>query len=217
MSPFRPSFPPQPRVFSQPPLALQPNFYASCATSFLSMICRLLVSLRFLFRARFLCFHQLAASFCKIPGVWYPGWFCGMPGGVGYLGGTSAPSAPRRYPLPLFFSPRCATLPTEHTPRFSRRPLRPLSTFRINTCKSVSKQTTLTPFRMNTYEKPRVGGGGGTPVSRDFTRHSPLVTSPITCTTRRLYPAPPQSIAHSSRRHGGGTPFPRFQPGLASV
>src|SRR5229473_6362295 len=33
-----------------------------------------------------------------------------------------------------------------------------LTTFRINTCKSVSKQTTLTPFRMNTYEKP--GGGG---------------------------------------------------------
>jgi hypothetical protein len=33
-----------------------------------------------------------------------------------------------------------------------------LTPFRINTCKSVSKQTTLTPFRMNTYEKP--GGGG---------------------------------------------------------
>ena len=30
--------------------------------------------------------------------------------------------------------------------------------FRINTCKSVSKQRTLTPFRMNTYEKQ--GGGG---------------------------------------------------------
>src|SRR5258708_2498301 len=32
------------------------------------------------------------------------------------------------------------------------------SPFRINTCKSVSKQTTLTPFRMNTYEK--TGGWG---------------------------------------------------------
>jgi hypothetical protein len=30
--------------------------------------------------------------------------------------------------------------------------------FRINTCKSVSKQTTLTPFRMNTYEKHRGEG-----------------------------------------------------------
>jgi hypothetical protein len=30
--------------------------------------------------------------------------------------------------------------------------------FRMNTCKSVSKQTTLTPFRMNTYEKHRGWG-----------------------------------------------------------
>ena len=30
--------------------------------------------------------------------------------------------------------------------------------FRINTCKSVSKQTTLTPFRMNNYEKHRGAG-----------------------------------------------------------
>src|SRR5216683_7134687 len=33
-----------------------------------------------------------------------------------------------------------------------------VSPFRMNTCKSVSKQRTLTPFRMNTYEKQ--GGGG---------------------------------------------------------
>src|SRR6266404_1796097 len=33
----------------------------------------------------------------------------------------------------------------------------PLSTFRMNTCKSVSKQRTLTPFRMNTCEKTRGG------------------------------------------------------------
>src|SRR6267142_4974431 len=31
------------------------------------------------------------------------------------------------------------------------------STFRMNSCKSVSKQRTLSPFRMNTCEKP--GGG----------------------------------------------------------
>ena len=35
----------------------------------------------------------------------------------------------------------------------------PASTFRINTCKTVSKQTTLTSFGMNTYGK--TGGGGG--------------------------------------------------------
>src|SRR5260370_36106153 len=30
---------------------------------------------------------------------------------------------------------------------------RQITTFRINTCKSVSKQRTLSPFRINTYEK----------------------------------------------------------------
>jgi len=35
-----------------------------------------------------------------------------------------------------------------------------LTPFRINTCKSVSKQTTLTPFRINTYGKHGEGGGG---------------------------------------------------------
>jgi hypothetical protein len=33
----------------------------------------------------------------------------------------------------------------------------PSNSFRINTCESVSKQRTLTPFRMNPYEK---GGRG---------------------------------------------------------
>ena len=36
-----------------------------------------------------------------------------------------------------------------------------LNPFRINTCKSVSKQTTLSTFRINSYEKQ--GGGGGSP------------------------------------------------------
>ena len=40
-------------------------------------------------------------------------------------------------------------------------PLQALNTFRINTCKSVSKQTSLTSFRINTYEKTE---GGGTPL-----------------------------------------------------
>src|SRR5260370_9259960 len=34
-----------------------------------------------------------------------------------------------------------------------------ISPFRMNTCKSVSKQRTSTPFRMNTYEKTPGGGG----------------------------------------------------------
>src|SRR5258708_15652530 len=150
VSPFRPSFPPQPSVFSRPPLVLQPNFCAPGASSFLSMICRLLGSLCSLFRARFLCFHQLAASFRKIPG------------GVGYLGETSPPSASRRYPLPLLLSPGGTTLRGECAHPFSRRSRRALSTFRMNTCKSVSKQKTLTPFRINTCEKPR--GRGASPL-----------------------------------------------------
>ena len=40
-----------------------------------------------------------------------------------------------------------------------------LTTFRINTSKSVSKQKTLTPFRMNTYEKK--GGGGPVIVNQE--------------------------------------------------
>ena len=74
----------QPSVFSRPPLALQPNFYASDASSFLSIICRLLLALSLegfslwsLFRTRVLCFHQVAASFCKIPGVGSPERTCG--------------------------------------------------------------------------------------------------------------------------------------------
>src|SRR5882757_2495573 len=53
--------------------------------------------------------------------------------------------------------------------RIGPRPFRfspSLTTFRMNTCKSVSKQTTLSPFRMNTYEKQ--GGRGhtrSTPIS----------------------------------------------------
>ena len=40
----------------------------------------------------------------------------------------------------------------------ARAPAIPLSTFRMNTCKSVSKQRTLSPFRMNTYAKTRGRG-----------------------------------------------------------
>ena len=42
---------------------------------------------------------------------------------------------------------------------FKRHRIGPcLTTFRINTCKSVSKQSTLTTFRINTCEKPRGRG-----------------------------------------------------------
>src|SRR5712692_921814 len=74
-----------------------------------------------------------------------------------------------------------------------------LTTFRINTCKSVSKQRTLTLLRINTYKKT---GEGGTPASRRYHARRMLHVAPLSpvpsldcayfpsprgCT---LYPAP---------------------------
>src|SRR5260370_27500236 len=56
-----------------------------------------------------------------------------------------------------------------------------VSPFRINTCKGVSKQTTLTLFRINTYEKT----GGGGPLLTSL--HRSLVTSAYLF--RRPFPA----------------------------
>src|SRR6202030_348169 len=79
-----------------------------------------------------------------------------------------------------------------------------LTTFRINTCKSVTKQTTLTLFRMNTYAKPR---------GREVPLQTSLVAtqaSAVTCTTWHLIAAsavrsPPLSQANA--RHGQATDF----------
>src|SRR5258708_27708382 len=73
----------------------------------------------------------------------------------------------------------------------------PVSPFRMNTCKSVSKQRTLTTFRMNTYEKQGEGGGGANWNLRD------TLAFVIICATWRLYLLWSQSIAHTSRHHGG--------------
>jgi hypothetical protein len=51
-----------------------------------------------------------------------------------------------------------------------------VSPFRMNTCKSVSKQRTLTPFRMNTYEKYR-GEGGAASLARSALRGVLLLTT----------------------------------------
>src|SRR5260370_23974064 len=64
--------------------------------------------------------------------------------------------------------------------------------FRINTCKSVSKQRTLTPFRINTYKKQ---GRGGTSL---FATQA----TPVICATWLLHPLWPQWIAHTSCHHG---------------
>src|SRR5260370_1826558 len=73
--------------------------------------------------------------------------------------------------------------------------------FRINTCESVSKQSTLNTFRINTCEKQ---GGGGPHTFRVSSVQYPA--SRTICATWRLYPLWPQSIAHTSRHHGGVLP-----------
>src|SRR6266849_6872200 len=61
---------------------------------------------------------------------------------------------PPNFLSPLVYPERLLRRATRHSPLA-------LTTFKINTCKSVSKQATLTPFRINTYEKR---GGRGVPV-----------------------------------------------------
>src|SRR5713226_1152442 len=85
-----------------------------------------------------------------------------------------------------------------------------VSPFRINTCKSVSKQKTLTPFRMNTYEKQGEGGGSGTRNLPNPARSAGVVdrsyrvrrgggggTEALTCT---------DSGSETLVGHGGGRP-----------
>jgi len=62
--------------------------------------------------------------------------------------------------------------------------------FRINTCKSVSKHTTLTLFRMNTYEKHRGRGGGELLLTR-----LPIGNASFPERILRLLPASPRAGA----------------------
>src|SRR5258708_28580477 len=70
-----------------------------------------------------------------------------------------------------------ATTPEPRLPCFAQFECN-ASPFRINTYKTLSKQTILTLFRMNTYGK-HTGWGSGTilPFFESVTRHSPLDSS----------------------------------------
>src|SRR5713226_7729193 len=111
---------------------------------------------------------------------------------------------PHAVPMPGFSSPQPPVVVRPSAP-LSSRPFKTatLTTFRINTCKSVSKQRTLTPFRINTYKKT-----GGDPANRRFRITSLLATqaTPVVCATRRQYLSCSQQLPHTSRRHGG-VPF----------
>ena len=130
------------------------------------------------------------ASFVKTPGVWggHPDPIFGLSAGVdedsrcrrrnygtpgrAYPSGTSVLRSQRS----LCCASSCIF--ARHSSLATRHFLP--STFRINTCKSASKQTTLSPFRINTCEKPGEGGRPFSPLiyperrSRRATRHSPL-------------------------------------------
>jgi hypothetical protein len=78
-----------------------------------------------------------------------------------HLRSASSPSRVRRIPQPCRGgSPLSSSIPSNLTFQRSNFPTcqRSSNSFRMNTCKSVSKQTTLTHFRMNTYEKSRGWG-----------------------------------------------------------
>jgi len=101
---------------------------------------------------------------------------------------------------PLVFSSRCIF------PRLTHKTLPRVTTFRMNTCKSVSKQKTLSPFRMNTYAK---GGGGGTLRASAYSAparrvvggsqryHLPLVTCPLFSSPCRLFVYSLRPFPHS--------------------
>ncbi len=69
--------------------------------------------------------------------------------------------AQRRQPICFFFKGLRTLLPLTAISFFRSLPLIPDTAYissRINTCKSVSKQTALSPFTINTYEKHGEGG-----------------------------------------------------------
>jgi hypothetical protein len=97
----------------------------------------------------------------------------------------------------------------------------PLTTFRMNTCKSVSKQSTLTIFRMNTYEKR--GGGGYRDSAFDYPplaaryslsvarQHAPRSAS-ISCAPQSIAQANPDSPQNSRSGYFRSSRLSTFRP-----
>ena len=128
--------------------------------------------LYFLFPAPILCFQQLAASFPKTPGVGVPlrGGRCTeaqkCPSVSPFLATLTHSVSRKSFPCHSYANTRDRGVtppPKSFSPLATRHSPLDLTPFRINTCKSVSKQTTLTIFRMNTYKKQ---GEGGAPANR---------------------------------------------------
>src|SRR5260370_7228317 len=88
-------------------------------------------------------------------------------------------------------------------PAYSAQFLCSISPFRINTCKSVSKQRTSTSFRMNTYEKPPGGGGASS---------LPLLPSSLSlltpCSPEAPFPAQTNPCRRLTKSRSPLTPTP---------
>jgi hypothetical protein len=115
-----------------------------------------------------LCFHILAASlsspkkstplessksrlfFQSTRGGVYPPFLSALQSGLPGFGFQAKEPVT---PFPPTFSRNIAPKRIESATNCARAPTVPLSAFKINTCKSVSKQRTLSPFRMNTCKK----------------------------------------------------------------
>src|SRR5260221_8455897 len=128
----------------------------------------LLQPLGSLFPTPALCFQQLAASFPKRPGVGVPlrdgrcteAQKC--PSVSPFLATLTHSVSRKSFPCHSYANTRDRGVtppPKSSSPRATRHSPLALTPFRINTCKSVSKQRTLTTFRMNTYGKHREGEG----------------------------------------------------------
>jgi hypothetical protein len=96
-------------------------------------------------------------------------------------------------------------------------PITPISRlhnpFKMNTCKSVSKQMTLTTFRMNTYEKHRGRGVlllTGSLFQSTFTDHEPVS---LLFAIHTNSPSRKSFICHSYENTGGVHQlFPKWNP-----
>ncbi len=97
--------------------------------------------------------------------------------------------------------------------RFTRAKAVLLSTFRMNTCKSVSKHTTLTTFRMNTHAKQ--GEGVLPPNTPLLTNGASSLRSPPRTAIRYLWPVCVMR-ARMSRRLSA-TVAPRYSARSAAV
>src|ERR1700686_3055418 len=95
-----------------------------------SITCTLLNSLASLFAHAFVCFQSFADSFCKTPGVGYPGSNCGIPGVDPKIGSPN---------LHNFGAP--------------------ITTFRINTYISVASKQLYLPLESTLMKKQGEGGG----------------------------------------------------------